>query len=356
MKIKQKIRLGLGLIFIVVLFFGVISIYFISQLSNSSKVILKNNYETLAFTREMRAVLDENSLPLSTAAQAAFSTQLVKQEHNITEKGEREATARVRASFAILQSATASLTQQEAAVHNARVALRAVEGLNMRAVVVKTDVAQASVDNAVLTLGIVCCFTFLLLFSFSVNISAFVADPLIKLREAFAEISKKNYDHRIGFGSNQEFEELTSAFNMMAATLRERDKEGITDILTEKNRITAVIDQMPEAVIITDANQQIAFINTAAQTLFKLEHQKVTGKAVGLIASSNKLFHKIFEVAKNDASYKFEVHGHDEVFQLETIDIFVPNIDSFRSDELNIARLPAGKIYILRQVGEMHAI
>src|SRR5690242_40445 len=106
MKIKQKIRLGLGLIFIVVLFFGVISIFFISQLSNSSKVILKNNYETLSFTREMRTIFDENKLPLSTAAQAAFNAQLVKQEHNITEKGESEATAQVRASFTALQSAT----------------------------------------------------------------------------------------------------------------------------------------------------------------------------------------------------------------------------------------------------------
>src|SRR5579862_2380589 len=96
MKIKQKIRLGLGLIFIFVLFFGVISIYFISQLSNSSKVILKNNYETLSFTREMRAVLDENSLPLNSTAQAAFNTQLVKQEHNITEKEIGRASCRER--------------------------------------------------------------------------------------------------------------------------------------------------------------------------------------------------------------------------------------------------------------------
>ena len=356
MKIKQKIRLGLGLIFIVVLFFGVISIYFISQLSNSSKVILNNNYETLSFTREMRTVLDENKLPLSSAAQAAFNIQLVKQENNITEKGEREATAQVRASFTILQSATAPITQQETAEQDARVALRTIEGLNMHAIVVKTDAAQASVNKAVLILGIVCCFTFLLLFSFSVNISAFVADPLIKLREAFGEISRKNYDHRMGFSNNMEFEELTSSFNMMAATLKEREKGNITDVLAEKHRIEAIIEHMPEAIIITDTNQQIAFINTAAQAIFHLEHQKVVGKPAGLVASSNKLFHRIFEVAKADVSYKMEVGGREEIFQLETIDVFVPNIESIRSDELNIARLPAGKIYMLKNVGEMHTI
>ena len=237
MKIKQKIRLGIGLIFIVVLFFGIVSIYFISRLSNSSEIILKNNYATLGFTREMRAVLDDNKLPLSDAAKTAFNTQLVKQEHNITEKGEREATAQLRKSFTAMQAGVTPLVQQEAAEHDARLALRTIEGLNMQAVATKTAAADASVNRAVLILGIVCCFTFLLLFSFSVNISAFVADPLIKLREAFSEISRKNYDHRIGFGNDLEFEELTSAFNLMAQRLKDRDNLSITELLTEKRRI-----------------------------------------------------------------------------------------------------------------------
>lgn len=356
MKIKQKIRLGLGLIFIVVLFFGVISIYFISRLSNSSKVILKNNYETLTFTRGMRAVLDDNKLPLTDAAKTAFNTQLLKQEHNITEKGEREATAQVRGSFTILQSAGAPLAQQETAEHEARIALNTIEGLNMHAIVVKTDAAQASVNNAVLILGIVCCFTFLLLFSFSVNISAFIADPLIKLREAFAEISRKNYDHRIGFGSNLEFEELTDAFNRMAARLKERDNLSITEVLAEKHRIEAIIEHLPEAVIITDEKQEIVFINTSAQSLFSLQGQKLTGKSAAQLSASNKLLRRVFENTSGEGSYKFEVDGKEALFHMESIDIFVPNIATIMTDELNIARVPAGKIYLLKNIGEMHEI
>ena len=88
MKIKYKIRLGFGLIFISILFAGSLSIFFLKRLSESSKVILKNNYESLSFAREMRTVLDENSLPLSDAARSAFNKQLLKQENNVTENGE----------------------------------------------------------------------------------------------------------------------------------------------------------------------------------------------------------------------------------------------------------------------------
>lgn len=351
MKIKQKIRLGIGLIFIVILFFGVISIYFISQLSNSSKVILKNNYETLSFTREMRTVLDESKLPLTDAAKAAFNAQLTKQEHNITEKGEREATALVRKSFDVLQAGNAPLSRQEAAEQDARIALRTIEGLNMQAVVTKTAAAESSVNKAVLILGIVCCFTFLLLFSFSVNISAFVADPLNKLREAFGEIGRKNYDHRIGFGNSQEFEELTGAFNQMAARLKERDNMNITEVLTERRRIDAIIEHVSEAIIVTDAQQQIAFINKASRELFNL-HEKLTGTSTRQPAVSNTELRAVLE-SKN-GSFKFDVDGRETMFRLESIDIFAPNIAPIRSDELNIAHNPAGKIYILRNIREMH--
>jgi NtrC-family two-component system sensor histidine kinase KinB len=54
MKIKYKIRLGFSLIFISILFAGALSIFFLNRLSESSKVILKNNYESLSFPSTKR--------------------------------------------------------------------------------------------------------------------------------------------------------------------------------------------------------------------------------------------------------------------------------------------------------------
>jgi two-component system, NtrC family, sensor histidine kinase KinB len=246
MNIKNKIRLGLGIIFIVVLFFGAVSVFYISQLSEGAKVILKNNYETLSFTRGMRTVLDENKLPLNDASKTAFNAQLVKQEHNVTEKGEYAATAKVRADFSILQSASAPLAQQENAVYDARKSLRTIEGLNMNAIVKKTDAAQSLVNNSVLILGIVCCFTFLILFSFSVNISGFIAEPLIKLTEALSAVTSDNYDYQLNFSKNKELEELAATFNKMTSHLGERDNRVVTEDLTEKKRIEIIIEHMQE--------------------------------------------------------------------------------------------------------------
>jgi PAS domain S-box-containing protein len=354
MNIKSKIRVGLGLIFIIVLFFGGISIYFISQLSNSAKVILKNNYETLSFTRGMREVLDVNKLPLNDAAKAAFNTQLVKQERNITEKGEYQVTADVRRAFAILQSATATPEQQESAVNDARNALRKIEGLNMAAIVKKTDAAQSSVNNAVIVLGIICCFTFLALFSFSVNISGFVADPLIKLKEALVEISDKNYDYCLELNKNKEFEDLSEAFNHMTALLKRRDSQDLTAVFAEKNRIEAIIEHTTDAVIVTNENHEVIFINRAAKDLFNLHKQQVVGRTVNQLAAAHRMIRSVLQNEGGEGSFKFEVDGKETTFRMESVEIYVPNIAPIRTDEINIARLPAGKVYLLKNIGEFH--
>jgi NtrC-family two-component system sensor histidine kinase KinB len=90
MKIKKKLLLGFGLLFIVVLIFGGVALYYIEVISETSNITLKNNYETLTFTREMRSVLDENDLPLNPRASQAFDNALKKQENNITERGEKK--------------------------------------------------------------------------------------------------------------------------------------------------------------------------------------------------------------------------------------------------------------------------
>lgn len=87
MKIKTKLRLGFGFLFVVVIFFGAISLYYINRISVSSKVILKDNYESLKYAREMRTILDDNELPLTRTANDKLAAQLQKENSNVTEKG-----------------------------------------------------------------------------------------------------------------------------------------------------------------------------------------------------------------------------------------------------------------------------
>lgn len=357
MRVKQKIRLGLGFVFIVVLFFGATSIFFISRLSNSSKVILKNNYETLSFTRAMRTVLDENKLPLNDGAKAAFNSQLIKQEHNITEKGEYQATAQVRKDFGLLQTAGTSLALQESTVHDMRVYLGKIEELNMNSIVQKTTSAEASVDKAVLILGIICCFTFLILFSFAVNVSSVIAEPLIRLSEGMDAMGNQNYDYRISFDNDKEFEELSAAFNEFAAKLQVHENVTLSELMAEKNRIEAIIERSQDAIMVTDEKEHVVFINTIAKNLFKLKEDKIIGKTISQLAEGrHNHLNPVVSNKQNEGSFKFEVDGKETHFRMESEEIFVPNLEPLDLTEVSIARLSAGRVYVLRNIGEMHEI
>ncbi len=76
MKIKTNLRFGFGFLFMVVIFFGGISLCYMNKVSASSKMILKDNYESFKSTRAMREILYENALPFSDALAYKLTKQL----------------------------------------------------------------------------------------------------------------------------------------------------------------------------------------------------------------------------------------------------------------------------------------
>jgi two-component system, NtrC family, sensor histidine kinase KinB len=354
MKLKYKIRLGFALIFISILFAGSLSLFYINRLSQNARVILKNNYETLSFTKGMRAVLDDNNLPLTDAAKSAFNTQLVKQEHNVTEKGEDAATASVRSAFSSLQATAGNLAQQQRAEHEIRAGLRKIEDLNMQAIVRKTDAAEASVDNATIILGLIGCFTFLALFSFSVNITGIISEPLIALTDGLGEVSRKNFDHRLNFSKGDEFGQVAAAFNDMGESLKSQEQDSLHEVLSEKQRIKTIIEHMHDAIVVVNEQQEIVFINTAAQNLLNLEERNLSGKPVRQLMVNNATLRSVIE--NESDTLKISHDGKESLFRMESIDIFVPNTAALQPDEVNIARIAAGKIYVLRNLAEYQHI
>jgi len=356
MQLKHKIRVGFGLIFITNLLAGSLSIYYIERLSEGAKVVLKNNYETLTFAREMRTVLDDNTVPLNAAARTAFDQSLVKQEHNVTEKGEDVATASLRKDFNQLESANANSPQQLNAVHAIRVDLRNIEQLNMQAIVQKHTAAEDSVNKATIILGLIGCLTFLALFSFSVNISGFISDPLIALSDGLDEIGRKNFDHRLRFTKSDEFAAVSDAFNEMAISLRKHDHDSISEMLAQKQRVETMLEQMHDAVIILNEKAEILHINTEARNLLDLHEHRMVGKPAKQFAANNKLFQTILDTEDDLSSLKIKLAGKESVFQLENVKLYIPNLATIRPDEVNIARIPVGHIYVLRNLTEVHAI
>ncbi|WP_454802016.1 ATP-binding protein [Mucilaginibacter phyllosphaerae] len=351
MKVRTKLRLGFGFLFLVVLFFGATALFYIRDISENSKVILKNNYESLSFAREMRTILDDNDLPLSTAAAAKFNGYLASQEHNVTEAGEKQYTVSLRSAFEALKKLPANTPAEQHADRTVRRTLRQIEHINMLAIVRKDNNARASVKKATLFLGLVGSFTFLVLFSFSVNFPGFIANPLRALLDGIREIGQGNYSKRLHFEQNDEFAEVAGAFNQMASRLNDWENSNLATVISEKRRIETIIEQMQDAIIGINEKQEVLFMNDAARQTLNITDDKVIGQNAGNLIKNNDLLKSILKDDAGIKPFKIVLEGREMYFQLQSNDIVVPNLSESRG-ALQLANRSAGKVYILKNITE----
>ncbi|MBB6126703.1 HAMP domain-containing protein [Mucilaginibacter lappiensis] len=348
MKIKKKLLFGFGLLFIVVLIFGTISVYYIKVISETSNITLKNNYKTLTFTRDMRSVLDENDLPLTSGASRTFDQALQKQENNITEPGEKAATDSLRQAFTLLIAPSSILNQKQQAERNARLQLKKIEELNMHAIELKNGYTHSTVSKATLYLGAMVFITFLILFILIVNFPGFILNPLHELTDGLDQVSKKYYDTRLKFNTSDEFTQLAEAFNTMAVSLGEQENADLTKIFAAELRINMLIEEMQDAVLGVNEKQEVLFINHQAKKILNLSGKSVIGQSVLELSKNSQLLKMMLESKDVENPLKIDQDGNVLYFQQKSLEIVVPNLKT-DLDTLQVASYPAGTIRVLKQ-------
>ncbi|RLJ76795.1 HAMP domain-containing sensor histidine kinase [Pedobacter alluvionis] len=349
MKIKTKLRLGFGFLFIIVLSFGLIALFFLNELSNKSKVILKDNYKSLKYVAAMRNVIDQNRLPLSSTQLAVFKENLQNEGLNITEHGEKVAFQKLEAAFNLLTSPQ-SLTIKENSIKNLRVALQNIEQVNLKAIYDKNELANETASRANLYIMIAATLSFIILFTFIVNFPGFVANPLAEFSAAIKQISRKNYKQRLHFENEDEFTELANSFNGMVVKLNEWENSNLSKIKSEKSRIEAIIAQMQDAIIGLNEKGEVLFLNHLAAKLMSLDEDKVIGQNVAELIQKNELLKRIIKPETNDNTLKIYTDDKESYFLLENREIIIPNYEEQDNSTLIASSKSAGSVYTLKNI------
>lgn len=350
MKIKTKLRLGFGFLFTLVLFFGAVSLYYMNAISASSKVVLKDNYKSITYIANMRAILEDYPDAMPVAAIEAYKAQLALEEANVTEKGEQEAVRLLRNAIGIIGNPGAGLSERQQALRTSRQLLRTIDQINMQAIVRKNAFAQRSVEQAATYLIFAASFCFLILFSFSVNFPGFVANPLREFSEAIKEIARKNYKQRLEFHGQDEFSELAEEFNAMTAQLNRWENSNLAKLQSEKLRIEAIIEQMEDAIIGLNERDEILFLNRVAANLLNLNEKEVIGSSASELRKRNDLLNRILQIQTLDKPLKIYANGKESYFQLERREITITNFESQADETLTAMGKTAGEVCILKNI------
>jgi len=349
MKIKTKLRLGFGFLFIIVLSFGLIALFFLNELSDKSKVILKDNYKSLKYVAAMRNVIDQHPFPLSHTQLTIFTENLKNEGLNITEPGEKAAFRKLETAFNALNGPQLSTTT-ESSIKNLRVALQNIEQVNMKAIYDKNELANETSSRANVYIMIAATLSFIILFTFIVNFPGFVANPLAEFSAAIKQISRKNYKQRLHFENEDEFTELANSFNGMVIKLNEWENSNLSKIKSEKSRIEAIIAQMQDAIIGLNEKGEVLFLNHLAAKLMSLDEDKVIGQNVAELTQKNELLKRIIKPETNDNTLKIYTDDKESYFLLENREIIIPNYEEQDDSTLIASSKSAGSVYTLKNI------
>jgi NtrC-family two-component system sensor histidine kinase KinB len=342
MKLKTKLRLGIGFLFVMLIAFGAISLYQINRISESTALILKDNNHSLEYAKEMRVLIDRDSLN-SEPSKASFINLLVKEKRNITEVGEGKAVAEISDAYEnfVKNGDFNALAKIKSAIYR-------IEDLNMQAIVSKSQKSEQTVAKSTLYLGLASFIFFLVLFTFIVSFPGFIANPLALLLEGIKEIGNKNYKQRLHFKGTEEFAQLAAGFNDMARKLDQWESSNVAELKSEKLRIETIITQMQDAVIGVDEKDKIIFLNGLASELLNLDSHDVVGKAVAEIKKQNTLLKAITE--KTDAELlQIVLDGKTHYFSVESNSIDIPEIPDGEKT-IAFTKRTAGRVFILKNV------
>ncbi|WP_433780304.1 ATP-binding protein [Flavobacterium anhuiense] len=341
MRIKTKLNLGVGLLFLMIIILSLVSAYSVFLIKQDTENILKSNYNTLEYSRNMILALDEMKSGSKETIQS-FEENLEKQTQNITEPGEKQATEKLKASFALLDKNNSDETVKT----QIRQDIFAIMKLNLDAIKQKSDIAKHSAETANLSIAIVGSLCFLIAFNLLVNLPNNIANPIRELTLSIKEIANKNYSERVHFTSHSEFGDLAKSFNTMAQKLEEYHDSNVYKLLFEKKRLETLINNMNDPIIGLDNEGIVLFVNDEALKIIGLKSEDIIGKHASELAVSNDLIRSLIlkesETPKKQP-LKIFAHGKESYFEKEIHNITIT--PTGEEKEINI-----GDVIILRNI------
>ncbi|GGE27732.1 ATP-binding protein [Sphingobacterium cellulitidis] len=337
MKIKAKLYLGIGFLFLMILILAAVSTLFVSSLKKDTENVLSANYNSVEYARNMLHASDE--IHLNKEAIAQLENNFAKQQLNVTEQGEKEITARLADQLNKLKANPEDVQVGK----DFRADLVKLMTVNMDAIVMKSDHAKETASNAFVLISVIGALCFLIGFVLFVNLPSNIANPIKKLSESIKEIARQNYTHRVYFDGESEFAELAASYNTMAEKLQEYSNSKLDQILEEKKRVETLVNSMHDPVIGLDENRKIIFINDECLQVSGLKRKDLLHNNIDELINHNDLVRNLIDQNNRESTMKIFADNKESYFEKEVIPMEITLTGELKSQKI-------GEVIVLKNI------
>jgi two-component system, NtrC family, sensor histidine kinase KinB len=238
--IRTRFTLGMIFLFVIISILAVFSGYYLNKLSSKTSAILKENFLSVVYAREMSEGLVNISQEISTTFLTKripdslkiakelkqINLSLVAEKNNITEPGEDKLVTGIESDFIECRDSLQTLLKypgsatkvlyiqnKSASIYHQ---LSILSQMNGKALEVKTDDAKASSQSALTKMTILATLCFLVGMSFTFSFASYFNRRFFQLYHGLKEMVSSDFNQRIYFYGNDEFREISLVVNEMA--------------------------------------------------------------------------------------------------------------------------------------------
>ncbi|MCX6238479.1 MAG: hypothetical protein NTY07_13130 [Bacteroidia bacterium] len=250
MKFSIRSKFSAGMVFLlIILMLSIFSAYYMNKLSKETGAILKENYLSVVYAREMSEGLtninqeitncfltNKNSDSLFIKKEINLvQKSLQSEKNNITEPGEDKLVSGIETGYTEYRDSIVGYMRSPQSVAkilylqnefgNLYQQLILLSQMNGKAIEVKTDDTKISSQDALTQMTILATLCFIIALFYSYSFSSYSNERFSQLYNGIKEIGSSNYGHRIYFDGTDKFYEISLVINKMAEKLNENEKK-----------------------------------------------------------------------------------------------------------------------------------
>ena len=198
MRIKNKLTLGICILFAMILMLGTLAISSVYELDRNSRNIYDANNNSLNYARSMLVALEK--IDSDPAALDVFIENFRLQEKNITETDELQATRILKEHLEEYQK-----NLDRKSIGKMRADLYRIMELNMISISHKNQMAEAAAENSLLWISVLFVFCILVSIGLLAYFPKYIVKPIKELIKGIQEVADQNYKKRLPTGLGVEF-------------------------------------------------------------------------------------------------------------------------------------------------------
>jgi two-component system, NtrC family, sensor histidine kinase KinB len=241
--LRTRFLLGMIFLFVIILILSVFSGYFMNKLSARTGAILKENYLSVVYAREMSqsimtidqslttGFLEKRRADSSTVLKELdmISKSLLDEKNNLTEPGEDKLVSDIgfdfdgyqRSVISMITSSTSdNLLKIQATGSDLYLKLQLLSELNGKAIEQKTEDAKLTAKSGLTRMTILATLCFLVGMSFIFSFASYFSQRFFQLYKGIKDTVASDFNNSLFLDGNDEFNEISVVFNEMVEKLK----------------------------------------------------------------------------------------------------------------------------------------